>query len=118
MPSLPSGRGHWTRDVAFSADGGTMFVSVGSGSNDAEEMPDAPPEGSPPSPPSMTLGAAWGAEENRADVLAFDPDGGGRRVFATGIRNARPDRPAAERARSGARSTSATCSATTCRPTM
>ena len=33
------------------------------------------------------LGAAWGAEENRADVLAFDPDGGAMRVFATGLRN-------------------------------
>jgi glucose/arabinose dehydrogenase len=33
------------------------------------------------------LGAAWGSEENRADVLAFDPDGGHMRVFATGIRN-------------------------------
>ena len=32
-------------------------------------------------------GAAWGAEENRADVLAFDPDGRNMRVFATGIRN-------------------------------
>ena len=26
-------------------------------------------------------------EEERADVLAFDPDGGNRRVFATGLRN-------------------------------
>jgi glucose/arabinose dehydrogenase len=33
------------------------------------------------------LGAAWGAEENRADVLAFDPDGRNMRVFAAGIRN-------------------------------
>ena len=33
------------------------------------------------------VGAAWGAEENRADVLAFDPNGGHMRVFATGIRN-------------------------------
>jgi glucose/arabinose dehydrogenase len=33
------------------------------------------------------LGAAWGPEENRADVLAFDPDGGHMRVFAAGIRN-------------------------------
>jgi glucose/arabinose dehydrogenase len=33
------------------------------------------------------LGAAWGNEAERADVLAFDPDGKNRRVFATGIRN-------------------------------
>ena len=34
------------------------------------------------------LGAAWGPEENRADVLAFDAQKpGAARVFATGIRN-------------------------------
>ena len=45
VPSLPAGRGHWTRDLAFSPDGKTMFVSVGSASNIAEDMPDAPAEG-------------------------------------------------------------------------
>ena len=40
VPSLPSGRGHWTRDLASSADGKTLFVSVGSASNAADEMPD------------------------------------------------------------------------------
>ena len=30
---LPNGGGHWTRDIAFSPDGRTMFVAVGSGSN-------------------------------------------------------------------------------------
>jgi glucose/arabinose dehydrogenase len=29
----------------------------------------------------------WGEEENRADVLAYDPDGKNMRVLATGIRN-------------------------------
>jgi len=33
------------------------------------------------------LGAAWGYETDRADVLAFDPEGKNRRVFATGLRN-------------------------------
>ena len=33
------------------------------------------------------LGAAWGAETERADVLVFDPDGRNRRIYATGIRN-------------------------------
>jgi len=87
VPSLPSGRGHWTRDLAFSPDGKTMFVSVGSASNVAEGMADAPPEGVAAFTAQHPLGAAWGAEENRADVLAFDPDGKAMRVFATGLRN-------------------------------
>ena len=33
------------------------------------------------------LGAAWSYETDRAAVLAFDPDGKNRRLFATGIRN-------------------------------
>jgi glucose/arabinose dehydrogenase len=33
------------------------------------------------------LGAAWGNEKERADVLIFDPQGKYRRIFATGIRN-------------------------------
>jgi hypothetical protein len=32
-------------------------------------------------------GAAWDFETDRADVLVFNPQGQGRRVFATGIRN-------------------------------
>ena len=87
VPALPAGRGHWTRDLAFSVDGETLFVSVGSGSNIAEDMPDAPPEGVAAFAAEHAPGAAWGAEENRADVLAFDPDGGGVKVFATGLRN-------------------------------
>jgi glucose/arabinose dehydrogenase len=35
----------------------------------------------------MPLGASWGYETARADVLAFDPDGKNRTLFATGIRN-------------------------------
>jgi len=33
------------------------------------------------------LGAAWGNETDRADVLAFDPQGKSKKIFATGIRN-------------------------------
>ncbi|HLW90155.1 MAG TPA: sorbosone dehydrogenase family protein [Roseiarcus sp.] len=86
-PSLPGRRGHWTRDIVFSLDGKTMFVSVGSASNVAEDMP--PLNGAELSAfvSSHALGASWGAEEDRADVLAFDPDGRNKRVFATGIRN-------------------------------
>jgi glucose/arabinose dehydrogenase len=85
VPSLvESGSGHWTRDIVFTPDGKHMFVSVGSGSNDAEGMPKTPPEGWVAAHP---LGAAWGNEAGRADVLEFDPDGRNGRIFATGIRN-------------------------------
>ena len=62
------GGGHWTRDIAFSNDGKKMYVSVGSHSNvdDTDNNP---------------------IEFERADVLEFNPDGSGRRIFATGIRN-------------------------------
>ena len=33
------------------------------------------------------LGASWGSETDRADVLVFDPDGKNAGMFATGIRN-------------------------------
>jgi glucose/arabinose dehydrogenase len=73
VPNLPGGGrlrggGHWTRDIKFSRDGKTMFVSVGSVSN-VYENPNAP-------------------EERRADILAFTPDGKNERIYASGIRNA------------------------------
>jgi len=61
--------GHWTRSVEFSPDGKTMFVAVGSRSN--VDDPDTTPE-----------------EKDRADILAFNPDGSRQRVYAYGIRNA------------------------------
>ena len=33
------------------------------------------------------VGAAWGKDVDRADVLSFDPAGQDRKTFATGIRN-------------------------------
>ena len=87
VPSLPGRPGHWTRDIVFSPDGETMFVSVGSGSNVAEEMRPLPDAQLASFEASHVLGAAWGAEESRADVLAFNPDGSHMRVFADGIRN-------------------------------
>lgn len=63
------GGGHWTRDVAFSKDGKKMYVSVGSYSNDDDSDHNR-------------------AEYHRADILEFNPDGSGERVYATGIRNA------------------------------
>jgi glucose/arabinose dehydrogenase len=58
---------HWTRDIAFSKDGKTLFYSVGSGSNAWEEEKSD--------------------ESRRARIFAFDPMGQNERVYATGIRN-------------------------------
>lgn len=63
------GGGHWTRDIAFSADGKKMYVSVGSHSNNDD--PDTHPE-----------------EKDRADILEFNPDGSSMRIYASGLRNA------------------------------
>jgi glucose/arabinose dehydrogenase len=86
VSDLAIGGGHWTRDLAFSPDGRVMYVAVGSGSNVAENM-GARPDDLAAFEKSRALGAAWGREEWRANVLAYDPDGGNKRVFATGIRN-------------------------------
>jgi glucose/arabinose dehydrogenase len=71
VKDIPTGReavgggGHWTRDLEFSKDGKTLFVSVGSRSNNSDDA----------------------SEKRRADILAFDPEGKNERVYAWGIRN-------------------------------
>lgn len=67
LADLPTG-GHSTRDVVFSADGKRLFVAVGSASN--VDDPDTTP-----------------AEKFRANILVYNPGGGDRKVFASGIRN-------------------------------
>ena len=79
--------GHWTRDIAFSPDGKTLYLSIGSASNAAEDIGPAPAGGLTAWAGAQPLGLAWGQEEGRAAVLAFDPDGKNRRVVATGLRN-------------------------------
>jgi hypothetical protein len=86
VPQLPMG-GHSTRDVAFSKDGSKMFVSVGSASNDGEGMGRLDPTALRKWAQDKPVGAAWGSDTERADVLVFDPQGKGRRIFAAGIRN-------------------------------
>jgi glucose/arabinose dehydrogenase len=86
VPHLSVG-GHRTRDVVFSPDGKTMYVSVGSGSNVAEGMEKMSGARLQAWQADHPLGATWDNESERADVLAFDPDGKNRRIFATGIRN-------------------------------
>ncbi|MGD0041987.1 MAG: PQQ-dependent sugar dehydrogenase, partial [Isosphaeraceae bacterium] len=54
-----------SRDLQFSADGKTLYVSVGSRSNVSDDA----------------------SEKRRAVILAFDPDGKNERTFASGIRN-------------------------------
>ncbi len=68
LASVPSGGGHWTRDLVFSPDGKRLFVGVGSSSN--VDDPDTHSE-----------------EKNRADILEMNPDGSGKHVYAYGIRN-------------------------------
>jgi len=86
VPGLPIG-GHATRDVAFSPDGTTMYVSVGSGSNDAGGMGKLSGTTLQNFIAGHPLGATWDNETDRAAVLAFDPKGKNKRIFATGIRN-------------------------------
>jgi glucose/arabinose dehydrogenase len=87
IASLPEG-GHWTRDLAVAPDGSRLFVAVGSESNVAGGMPARPPGGDPAAwNAEHGLGAAWGQEAGRADVLQFAPDGHSLQTFATGLRN-------------------------------
>jgi len=78
---------HWTRDIAFSPNGKTLYFSVGSGSNVAEDMSAEPDGGLDAWVSGNALGATWGKEAGRANVLAFDPDGKNERIYATGLRN-------------------------------
>lgn len=86
VADLPTG-GHWTRDIAFSPDGGTLYVSVGSLSNVAEAIAAQLEVDAKVWADEMPLGALWGSEEGRAQVRAYDPNGGNGRVVATGLRN-------------------------------
>ena len=65
LDDLPSGGHHRSRDIVFSPDGKKMFVSVGS-----HENVDVSP-----------------IEKDRADILEYNPDGTGMRIYASGIRN-------------------------------
>jgi glucose/arabinose dehydrogenase len=80
-------RGHITRDIVFSKDGRQLFVSVGSATNVGESMGKRSAAAIAQWEVQHGLGSAWGDETDRADVLVFDPDGGNRRTYATGIRN-------------------------------
>jgi hypothetical protein len=92
VPQLYPGAavGHSTRDIAFSPDGQRMFVSIGSGSNYAEDMPKKSVAEAQDWERQHGLGAAWGNETNRAAVMVYglsDGKPGPGRQFASGIRN-------------------------------
>lgn len=61
------GPGHWTRNIIASRDGKKIYLAVGSGSNAAENGIEK--------------------EEGRAMIWEMNPDGSGKRPYATGIRN-------------------------------
>jgi glucose/arabinose dehydrogenase len=80
--------GHSTRDLVFSPDGRKMYVAVGSQSNVGDDMGKKTPEEVKAWEADRPMGAAWGSETNRADVLVFDTASPGKgKIFATGIRN-------------------------------
>jgi glucose/arabinose dehydrogenase len=84
----PTGGGHYTRDLVFSPDGRRMFVAVGSLSNVAEDMPKKSADEIEAWEARHGVGAAWGREENRATVLAFDVGSNQPgKPYASGIRN-------------------------------
>lgn len=78
---LAGGGNHWARNVVAAPDGKSLYVSVGSSSNIAENGLDA--EGAIYSGGSPTNGAN-GA---RAAILQVFPDSKSARVFAWGLRN-------------------------------
>ena len=68
LPHREGDNGHWTRTLAASADGSKLYVSVGSSSNIADH--------------------GMADERGRAAIWEFNPDGGGARIYASGLRNA------------------------------
>lgn len=66
---LPAGgyNNHWTRNIISNANGSKIYISVGSGSNNAEHGIEN--------------------ETRRANILVVNPDGSGERIYASGLRN-------------------------------
>jgi len=67
--SLPAGgyNNHWTRNLRANKAGTKIYISVGSGTNVAEQ--------------------GMAVEKRRADILEINPDGSGERIYASGLRN-------------------------------
>jgi glucose/arabinose dehydrogenase len=67
LPHREGDNGHWTRNLIANEAGTKLYVSVGSASNIADHGIEA--------------------EEGRAAIWEFDPDGENARIFASGLRN-------------------------------
>jgi glucose/arabinose dehydrogenase len=67
LPNRAGDNGHWTRDLVAREDGSKLYVSVGSASNIADH--------------------GMEAEEGRAAIWEFNPDGSEARIYASGLRN-------------------------------
>ncbi len=67
--SLPAGgyNNHWTRNLIANADNSKIYITVGSGSNAAENGIEN--------------------ELRRANILEVNPDGTGEKIYASGLRN-------------------------------
>lgn len=67
--NLPAGgyNNHWTRNIIANKAGTKIYVSVGSGSNNAEH--------------------GMENEVRRANILEINPDGSGERIYGAGLRN-------------------------------
>ena len=85
VSDLATGGSHWTRDVAFSPDGKTMYVAVGSSGNVAADM--GAQADIPKWEKEHAFGSAWDKEEWRANVLTYTPEGKNKKIYASGIRN-------------------------------
>ena len=69
LTDLPAGKynRHWTRNIIASEDKKKIYIAVGSGTNVAERGMDN--------------------EVMRADILEMNPDGTGKRIYSSGLRN-------------------------------
>ena len=67
IADLPTGKGHWTRNIISDKEGKKIYVAVGSGSNVGEN--------------------GMNTEVHRADILEMNPDGSNLHVYASGLRN-------------------------------
>lgn len=67
LPAAKHNNRHWTRNIIANATGTKIYITIGSGSNIAENGIDQ--------------------EEGRATIIEISPDGKNKRIYASGLRN-------------------------------